>query len=269
MKESFLVAAVQMVSGSDVNSNLQCAAHWVSAAARLGARLTVLPEYCCLIGQEDTDQVAVCETYGDGPIQRELAIIALQNRMWLAAGTIPLRSSKEGRILNTTVLFDPNGEVRAAYHKIHLFSFSGLGESHCEANTTCPGDLPLKVDLGFAEVAFGICYDLRFPELFRQLLPYDLVILPAAFSVTTGRAHWEPLLRARAIENQCYVLASAQGGTHDCGRKTYGHSMIIDPWGRVLSEIETGEGVILAEIDPRLIRSVRNCLPVLAHRVFV
>lgn len=267
MKQKFLAAAVQMVSGSDVTVNLQRAAHWVAEAAGKGARLVVLPEYFCLMGRQETDKVAVCEAYGDGPIQSALARMAQENGVWLAAGTVPLRSPEPQRVLNTTLLFDPDGEVRARYDKIHLFGFSGLGESYCESNTIRPGEQPVKADLGFAEMAFGICYDLRFPELFRQLSPYDLMILPAAFTATTGEAHWEPLLRARAIENQSYVLASAQGGEHDNGRKTHGHSMIIDPWGRVLAEIDKGEGVILAEIDPTLIQSVRTRLPALAHRV--
>ncbi|MDF0604788.1 carbon-nitrogen hydrolase family protein [Neisseriaceae bacterium TC5R-5] len=267
MKEKFCAAAIQMVSGSQVADNLARAADLVAEAAAKGARLAVLPEYFCLMGEKDSDKVGKCEAYGQGPIQQALAQMARDAGLWLVAGTVPLSCADPAKVLNATLLYSPQGEVAARYDKIHLFGFSGLGESYCESDTIQAGHEPVKVDLDFVEVAFGICYDLRFPELFRQLAPFDLMILPAAFTATTGQAHWEPLLRARAIENQSYVLASAQGGTHQNGRKTHGHSMIIDPWGRIVAELDQGEGVILAEIDPILTQSVRNRLPALAHRV--
>ncbi|OWY40137.1 acyltransferase [Xenophilus sp. AP218F] len=267
MKQTFLAAAVQMVSGVDVAANLDRAAQHVADAAARGAKLVALPEYFCLMGERETDKVALAEPFGDGPLQRRLADMAQEHGVWLLAGTVPLLSPEPGKVLNSSLLFGPDGQVAARYDKIHLFGFSGENESYCESNTIHPGATPTKADLGFSELAFGICYDLRFPELFRQLSPFDLLILPAAFTATTGQAHWEPLLRARAIENQCYVLAAAQGGRHENGRHTHGHSLIIDPWGRILAELDQGEGVILAAIDPDLIQSVRSRLPALAHRV--
>nr|WP_199066147.1 carbon-nitrogen hydrolase family protein [Chromobacterium sp. ASV5] len=267
MKQTFLAAAVQMVSGVDVAANLDRAAQHVADAAARGAKLVALPEYFCLMGERETDKVALAEPFGDGPLQRRLADMAQEHGVWLLAGTVPLLSPEPGKVLNSSLLFGPDGQVAARYDKIHLFGFSGENESYCESNTIYPGATPTKADLGFSELAFGICYDLRFPELFRQLSPFDLLILPAAFTATTGQAHWEPLLRARAIENQCYVLAAAQGGRHENGRHTHGHSLIIDPWGRILAELDQGEGVILAAIDPDLIQSVRSRLPALAHRV--
>jgi nitrilase len=200
-------------------------------------------------------------------MQHALAQMAQVHQVWLVGGTVPLAAPEEDRVYNSTLVFSPQGECVVRYDKIHLFGFSGLGESYCESNTIRPGSLPVKHGTPFGEVAFGVCYDLRFPELFRSLLPSDLMILPAAFTATTGEAHWEPLLRARAIENQCYLIASAQGGEHENGRKTHGHSMIIDPWGRVLAELPKGEGVIVAELQPNVIQSVRSRLPALSHRV--
>lgn len=267
MKNKFIAAAVQMVSGTDWQDNLRHAERLVAEAAAAGAALVVLPEYFCLMGQQEQDKLALAEEAGHGPIQQALSTWAQQHRVWLAAGTVPLSSNEAGHVFNTTFLFAPDGAVAARYDKIHLFGFSGLGESYCEANTISPGSQPVKLSTELGELAFGVCYDLRFPELFRQLAPFDLLILPAAFTAVTGQAHWEVLLRARAIENQCYVLASAQGGHHQNGRSTHGHSMIIDPWGRIVAELPAGEGVILAEIDANLIQSVRSRLPALTHRV--
>lgn len=267
MNEKFLAAAVQMVSSTSVEHNVQTAAELVASAARQGAKLVVLPEYFCLMGRSDTDKVAIREVAGEGPIQQALSDMAKKHGIWLLGGTIPLECPEPDRVFNTSLLFDPQGKVAARYDKIHLFGFSGVGETYCESNTIRPGQLPVKVDIGLAELAFGICYDLRFPELFRALAPFDIMILPAAFTATTGEAHWETLMRARAIENQCYVIASAQGGVHENGRKTHGQSMIIDPWGRVLASQDKEAGVVLAEIDPEIIQSVRERLPALAHRV--
>ena len=267
MKQKFIAAAVQMVSGTDVAANLATAARLVAEAAVAGARFVVLPEYFCLMGRQDSDKVAISEEAGDGPLQAALAAMARDNKVWLAAGTIPLRCPEPGKVFNSTLVFDPAGQLAARYDKIHLFGYTGNGERYCESDSIQAGSSPVKVDIGLAEVACGICYDLRFPELFRQLAPFDVMILPAAFTATTGEAHWEVLLRARAIENQCYVIASGQGGTHENGRKTHGQSMIIDPWGRILAQQALGEGVVLAEIDPALLHSVRSGLPALAHRV--
>jgi len=267
MRAKFIAAAVQMVSGTDWRDNLRQASALVAEAVERGASLVLLPEYFCLMGQHEQDKLALAEAPGQGPLQQALAELAARHQIWLAAGTVPLSCPEPGKVYNTTFLYDPSGIERARYDKIHLFGFSGLGESYCEANTIAAGHQPIKVSTELAEMAFGICYDLRFPELWRQLTPFDLLLLPAAFTATTGQAHWEVLLRARAIENQCYVIASAQGGVHQNGRATHGHSMIIDPWGRILAELPAGAGVVLAEIDTNLIQSVRARLPALAHRV--
>ena len=267
MKQKFIAAAVQMVSGTDVAANLARAAALVAKAAAAGAAFVVLPEYFCLMGRKDGDKVAICEKMGSGALQTALAAMARDNKVWLAAGTIPLQSPEAGKVFNTTLVFDPDGVVQARYDKIHLFGYTGNGERYCESDSIVAGHEPVKVDIGLAEVACGICYDLRFPELFRKLAPFDVMILPAAFTATTGEAHWEVLMRARAIENQCFVIASGQGGTHENGRKTHGQSMIIDPWGRILAQQASGEGVVLAELDPALLQSVRSGLPALAHRV--
>ncbi len=267
MKEKFKVAVAQMVSGTDVPANLATAARLVREAAAEGARFVVLPEYFCLMGRQDGDKVAISETFGHGPMQSALAAMARESGVWLAAGTLPLTCPEPGKVFNTTLVYSPQGEVKARYDKIHLFGFTGNGERYCESDSILAGATPVKVDIGLAEVACGICYDLRFPELFRTLSPFDAMILPAAFTATTGEAHWEVLMRARAIENQCYVLASAQGGTHENGRKTHGQSMIIDPWGKILAQVDKGEGVAVAELDPELLHSVRSHLPALAHRV--
>ena len=267
MKQKFVAAAVQMVSGCNPSANLARAAELVAQAAGKGARLVVLPEYFCLMGAHETDKVALREAYGEGPIQQALSDMARANGVWLLGGTVPLAADNPEKVLNTSLLYNPQGEVVSRYDKIHLFGFTGQGESYRESNTICPGSVPVKAETPLADIALSICYDLRFPELYRLLAPFDLLIMSAAFTATTGEAHWEPLLRARAIENQCYLLASAQGGTHENGRKTHGHSMIIDPWGRILAELPQGEGVIVAEIDPDLIQSVRSSLPALEHRV--
>ncbi|MBM2884137.1 carbon-nitrogen hydrolase family protein [Chromobacterium phragmitis] len=267
MMQKFIAAAVQMVSGLNLEANLAKADQLLAEAAARGAQLAVLPEYFCLMGAKDTDKVALREPFGDGPIQRALSDMARRHGLWLLGGTVPLRCEEADKVYNSSLLFSPQGDVAARYDKIHLFGFTGQGESYCESNTIRPGQSPVKAETPLAEIALGICYDLRFPELFRLLAPFDLLILPAAFTATTGQAHWEALLRARAIENQCYLMASAQGGAHENGRHTHGHTMIIDPWGRILAELPRGEGVVTAELDPELIHSVRSGLPALAHRV--
>lgn len=267
MKQKFTAAAVQMVSGTDVSANLDVAERLVADAAHQGASLVVLPEYFCLMGEKDSDKVALREAFGAGPIQAALAAMAHRYGIWLVGGTVPLECPEPDRVFNSTLTYNPQGEVVARYDKIHLFGFSGVGESYCESNTIRPGTEPVKVSTPLADIAYSICYDLRFPELYRGLSPVDVIVLPAAFTATTGEAHWEPLIRSRAIENQCYLIASAQGGTHQNGRQTHGQSMIVDPWGRILAQQAKGEGVVLAEIDPTVIQSVRSRLPALAHRV--
>ena len=261
------VAVVQMVSGHVVADNLERARLRVLEAARGGAALVVLPEYFALMGMADTDKLAVAEPFGHGPMQDAVAQMAREAGVWLVAGTLPLAGQNPGRVRNSCLVFSPAGECMARYDKIHLFGFSGLGERYCESDTIEPGDTPVAVDTPLGRLGLSVCYDLRFPELYRHLGEMTALVLPAAFTAVTGEAHWEVLLRARAIENQCYAIAAAQGGVHSSGRRTHGHSMIIDPWGRIVAELPEGEGVLWADLDPALLASVRNRLPALRHRV--
>jgi predicted amidohydrolase len=265
------VAAIQMVSRATVEPNLRDAAELIAAAAVDGARLVALPEYFCLMGLQDGDKVAVREQDGSGPLQEFLAAQAAKHRIWLAGGTIPLVSPAQDRVLNTLLVFDPEGRRVARYDKIHLFSFQRDGEVYDEARTIWPGRAPVTFTLQDGplalKVGLSVCYDLRFPELYRAMGAPDLVLVPSAFTATTGRAHWETLLRARAVENLCYVLAPAQGGRHENTRRTHGHSMLIDPWGTVLAQREEGPGVVVGEVDPARIAECRQSLPALRHRV--
>uniref|UniRef100_UPI003341A03D carbon-nitrogen hydrolase family protein n=1 Tax=Castellaniella defragrans TaxID=75697 RepID=UPI003341A03D len=265
---NFPIAAVQMVSGCVVEDNLRRAGALIAQAAAGGARLVALPEYFCLMGERDTDKAGIAESAGGGPIQDFLSAQARQHGVWLVGGTLPLRSPDADRIYNACLVFGPDGEVCARYDKIHLFSFQRGGESYDESVTIRPGDnMPQVFDLPFGRVGLGICYDLRFPEFFRAQGDVRLMVLPAAFTYTTGSVHWEVLLRARAIENQCYVLASAQGGRHRNGRRTWGHSMLIDPWGEILECLPEGEGVVAGVFDARRLEQLRESLPALRHRV--
>ena len=270
-------AVLQMVSGTTIATNLQRAEALLERAAALGATLAVLPEYFCLMGRSDRDKVDAREAPGHGPIQDFLAAAAQRLKLWIAAGTVPLETPEPGRVFNTTWVYAPDGRTIARYDKIHLFAFDRGAEHYDEAASIVPGDTPRTFTLPDAaatdgqgwRVGLSICYDLRFPELYRALstpAACDAMLVPAAFTQTTGKAHWEVLLRARAIENQCYVLASAQGGTHENGRRTFGHSMIIDPWGEVLDSVGEGEGVVCAELSADRIREVREQLPALRHR---
>ena len=266
------VAAVQMVSTPRVDANLATAAQLITEATAAGAQLVALPEYFCLMGMQDADKVAVREPLGRGPIQDFLAAQARQHGIWLVGGTLPLEAPEAERVLNSTLVFDPRGERVARYDKVHLFRFTRGAESYDEAVTIAPGrdvsTFLFAPPVGPAlKVGLSICYDLRFPELYRAMNQPDLILVPAAFTATTGRAHWETLLRARAIENLCYVLAPAQGGRHENGRATFGHSMLIDPWGEVIANRPDGPGVVFGDIDPQVIVRCRASLPALAHRV--
>jgi len=265
-QEALRIAAVQMVSSDRVDHNLGRAEALIAEAAAEGAQLVSLPEYFCLLGQRDTDKVACREAAGSGPIQDFLAATARRHRIWIAGGTLPLRCADPRKVRNTQLLLDPGGRTAARYDKIHLFGFQKDAERFNEADTIEAGHTPSVADLGPWRIGLSVCYDLRFPELYRALAPADLLLVPSAFTYTTGAAHWELLLRARAVENQCYVLAAAQGGRHSNGRRTFGHSMIVDPWGEVLVRREEGEGVVLAEIRRERIKAVRAMLPALAHR---
>ena len=269
--QNFKVATVQMVSGIDVDVNISTMQTLVRKAAHAGAKWVLLPEYWPLMGAHEQDKLAIAENFGEGRLQKLLQQLAKELRIVLFAGSIPLRSSEENKILNTMLVYNEQEELISRYDKIHLFSYqgiteSGVGEKYCEADTIQAGYKVPQLQIGEVKVGQGICYDLRFPELFRTQTPYDLLMLPAAFTYTTGKAHWELLLRTRAIENQCYVIASAQGGRHQNGRTTFGQSMIIDPWGEIISGVGEGEGFAIAEIDFAYLAEVRSKLPALSHR---
>lgn len=263
------IAAVQTVSGPDVAANLVAAGRLVAEAAAAGARLVTLPENFYLIGNHEGDKVKAREKDGSGPIQAFLSETARTLSVWLLGGTVPLVSSSETKIRSASLLYDDTGRRVARYDKMHLFRFDGGGvETYDESRTLEPGDGPVAVDSPFGRIALSVCYDVRFPELYRALGAFDLMLVPSAFTVPTGSAHWETLMRARAIENQAYLAAPAQGGTHPSGRRTYGHSMIVDPWGEVLGVRASGEGVVLAEMDFDRIKQVRAQLPALQNRRF-
>jgi nitrilase len=266
MMSKTTVAAVQMVSSPDVAANLETARRLVAEAAGKGASLVTLPEYWPIMGMSDTDKVGHAEQPGHGPIQDFMAEQARAHGIWLIGGTMPLVSGEAGRVLNTTLVYDPEGKPVSRYDKIHLFGFTKGDESYDEARTIVPGEAVGSFEAPFGKVGLSVCYDLRFPELYRAMGEVALIVVPAAFTHTTGMAHWEVLLRARAIENQCYVLASAQGGTHRNGRRTFGHSMLIGPWGEVRSQLPEGEGVVCGEVDTAFLAEVRQSLPALKHR---
>lgn len=266
MMSKTTVAAVQMVSTPGVEENLATARRLLAEAAGKGAKLVTLPEYWPIMGMSDSDKVGHAEQPGQGPIQEFMAAQAREHGFWLIGGTLPLVSPEAGRVLNTTLVYDPQGKPASRYDKIHLFGFTRGQESYDEARTIVPGEAVGSFEAPFGKVGLSVCYDLRFPELYRAMGEVALIVVPAAFTHTTGMAHWEVLLRARAIENQCYVLASAQGGTHRNGRRTFGHSMLIGPWGEVIGQLPEGEGVVVGEIDTDVLAEVRQSLPALKHR---
>jgi len=266
------IAAVQMVSTPDWPVNRDAAARLIGQACAAGAALVALPEYFCVMGHRDTDKLALAEVPGRGPIQDFLSGTARARGIWLVGGTLPVSTEVPGQVLNRCCVYAPDGRLAAHYDKIHLFAFDNGHESYDEGRTLRAGSEPVALDLDTGaptlRLGLSICYDLRFPELYRALMqpPCDLICVPAAFTYTTGRAHWELLLRARAVENQCYVLAAAQGGTHPNSRRTWGHSMVVDPWGEVVAVCAEGEGIAVAEVDPQRLTEVRTQLPALAHR---
>lgn len=260
------VAALQMVSTPTVAENLQQAGELLARASEQGAELALLPEYFCILGQRDVDKVGVAEADGAGPIQDFLAGQSRRLGLWIIGGTLPIRTADPARVTNSSLVFDPAGRRVARYDKMHLFRFAQGAESYDEARTLQAGSETVAFDAPCGRVGLSICYDVRFPELYRALGDCALMVVPSAFTATTGAAHWEVLLRARAIENQCYVLAAAQGGLHRNGRTTHGDSMLIDPWGRIVERLPTGPGVVPGVVDPALIAQVRGQLPALAHR---
>ncbi len=260
------VAAVQMTSGADVAENLREAEAWVDAAARDGARLVLLPENFGLMGAQARDKLAVREADADGVQQAFLARVAARNGQYVIGGSVPIGSDDPDRVRQALLVYGPDGRRVARYDKIHLFRFTQGNEDYDEARTIEAGAVPTSFMAACGRVGLSICYDLRFPELYRQLGELSLIVVPAAFTAPTGEAHWETLLRARAIENQCYVLASAQVGVHPGGRRTWGHSMLIDPWGTIVASLPAGPGIVVGDVDPARIADVRSRLPALAHR---
>jgi len=260
------IAAVQMVSAPEVAANLESAERLIAQAAAAGARLVALPENFYLIGRHEGDKVKVRERDAKGPIQDFLAGAARRHKVWLVGGTAPIETADPNRILSASLLFDENGSRVARYDKMHLFRFDSGDERYDESRTLEPGAGAVAVKTPFGRLALSVCYDVRFPELYRGLGEFDAMFVPSAFTVPTGRAHWEILLRARAVENQAYVVAPAQGGLHASGRRTYGHTMIVDPWGEVLAVRPEGEGVVLADLDTDKLREVRASLPALLNR---
>jgi predicted amidohydrolase len=265
------VAALQMVSGPDLQANLAAAHVLLREAAAGGAELAVLPEYFCLMGHKDSDKLAAREAYGDGVVQRFLAGAARELKLWVAGGTLPMATADSQRVRNTHLVYSPDGACAARYDKIHLFKFDNGREQYDESRVIESGQAPVAFELPSRDghtwrVGLSVCYDLRFPELYRALAA-DLLLVPSAFTWVTGQAHWELLLRARAVENLAYVAAPAQGGVHENGRRTWGHSMVVEPWGSVLAGRDEGPGVVLAELDAARLAQMRLQLPALEHRV--
>jgi nitrilase len=262
----FRIAAIQMASGPNVKANLEEAARLIELAASTGARLIALPEYFAIMGMNEMDKVAVRERPGEGPIQQWLSEQAAKHRIWLIGGSIPMECAQPNKVRNTCLVFDKEGKAVARYDKIHLLNLELGNENFSEQRTIEPGDKVVVVDSPYGRIGMSICYDLRFPELYRAMGDVDIIVVPSAFTATTGKAHWEPLIRARAIENLAYVLAPAQGGYHVNGRETHGDSMIVDPWGVILDRLPRGSGVVVAGINPTYQQTVRKSLPALTHR---
>jgi deaminated glutathione amidase len=264
------VAAIQMVSGIGLDANLSAARALLDQAARSGAELAVLPEYFCFMGQRDADKLLLAETPGLGRVQDFLSDASRELKLWIVGGTLPMATDDPGHAANASLVYDPRGDCISRYDKIHLFRFDNGREAYDESAVLQAGETPTVFELATRQgtrwrVGMSVCYDLRFGELYRMLAA-DLLLVPAAFTHTTGQAHWEVLLRARAIENQAFVIASAQGGSHENGRRTWGHSMVIDPWGQVLAMQAEGPGVVVADIDLARLHAVREQLPSLQHR---
>jgi len=260
------VAALQLASGPNVKGNLNEAGRLVEMAATQGAQLVALPEYFAIMGLKDGDKVKAREKPGTGPIQDFLAATARRHRIWLVGGSVPLECADPGKVRNTCLVYDDKGALAARYDKIHLFGFEMGSERYQEALTIEPGREVVTVDTPFARLGLSICYDLRFPELYRAMKGVDIILVPSAFTETTGKAHWETLIRARAIENLAYVIAPAQGGYHLNGRETHGDSMIVDPWGVVLDRLSRGSGVVTAGVNLQHLKKLRQSLPALTHR---
>jgi nitrilase len=267
------IAALQMVSGTDVQANLAVAGQLLAQAAAQGAELAVLPEYFCLMGVKDSDKLGIQEKPGTGLIQDFLTQTARDLNLWIVGGTLPLATTDASRVRNSALVIDPSGQCVARYDKIHLFCYDNGQESYDESRVLEAGTQAVSFDLPSRDghsyrIGLSICYDLRFPELYRTL-GADVLLVPSAFTYGTGQAHWEVLLRARAVENLAYVLASAQGGVHENERRTWGHSMAVDPWGQILAQQDEGPGVVLADVFKETLQAARARLPALSHAVLL
>lgn len=266
------VAAIQMVSGSNLTANLHEASRLIKEAAAAGAKLVVLPEYFALMGMQQTDVLSIQETFGEGPLQTFLAQQAIKNQVWIVGGTIPLKSHRADKVKSACLLYNNQGQYVLRYDKMHLFDVTATPkECYYESQVTEPGEQIATIDTPFGRLGLAICYDLRFPELFRCMIDkgVEIITVPAAFTATTGKAHWEILVRSRALENQCYLIAADQGGYHVNGRETYGDSMIVDPWGLVLTRIHRGTGVVYADMDKTHLTHLRQIFPTLRHRKII
>jgi len=267
------VACIQMASGPNVGANLLEAERLIGMAVDKGAKLIVLPENFAIMGKEESDKVAVRESDDGGPIQDFLSQQAVKQGVWLVGGTVPMAAKADNKIRAACLLYDDQGKQAARYDKIHLFDVSLVDsdERYAESEAIESGDQAVVVETPFGKLGLAVCYDLRFPELFRTMLDQgmDIIAMPSAFTAITGKAHWSILVRARAIENLCYVLAAGQGGYHVNGRETYGHSMIVDPWGQVMNELANGSGLVCADIDMERLKNIRRTFPVLEHRNIV
>ena len=264
------VAAIQMVSTDAVAENLELAGKLIAEAVAKKAKLVTLPENFPLMGKEDAERLAIKETFGDGPLQSFLSEQARQHQIYLLGGTIPLQSDKPNKVFPASLLYDPNGECIAHYDKIHLFDVlvdESNGESYRESDVFEAGNKIVVAPTEIGNIGLSVCYDLRFPEMYRKMHEDNVQIItaPSAFTATTGEAHWESLLRTRAVENLCYVIASNQGGIHVNGRETWGHSMIVDPWGVILATVDKGPGVAIAAIDLDKQAKLRKMFPAITH----
>ncbi len=260
------VAAIQMASGPNVSANLAEAERLIAMAALQGAKLVVLPENFAHMGLKDVDKVAIREEEGKGPIQKFLSAQAKKHKIWLVGGSIPLAASVPSKVRNSCLVYDDKGKLAARYDKIHLFGLDLGNEHYREEETIEAGNEVVVLQTPFGRLGLSVCYDLRFPELYRAMKDVDVIVVPSAFTETTGKAHWEILVRARAIENLAYVVVPAQGGYHLSGRETHGNSMIVDPWGVILDRLPRGSGVVIASINRAYQASLRQSLPALQHR---
>jgi len=263
------IAAIQMASGPNVTANLNEAGRWISYAVDAGADLIVLPENFALMAMQQNDLLSIQESQGVGPVQEFLMNMCNKHRVWIVSGTVPIITDDSRHVRAACFLINPDGEIVSRYDKIHLFDVSlEDGERYAESDIIQAGNDIIVQDTPFGRMGFAVCYDLRFPEMFRRMVDQgvDLIVIPAAFTALTGKAHWESLVRARAIENLCYVVASAQGGYHANGRETYGDSMIVDPWGEIKDRLARGSGFVIADLDQEKTKLIRKQFPAIEHR---